>query len=65
MQDEVRAAGGANELEPDVPAGDTERALRKRTGLESSPVSLRLQPEFEGRGERAAVGWLLVSGQAT
>ena len=26
MQDEVRAAGGANELEPDVPAGDTERA---------------------------------------
>lgn len=46
MQDEVRAAGGANELEPDVPAGDTERALRKRTGLESSPVSLRLQPEF-------------------
>lgn len=46
MQDEVRAAGGANELEPDVPAGNTERALRKRTGLESSPVSLRLQPEF-------------------
>ena len=35
MQDEVRAAGGANELEPDVPAGDTERALRKRTGLVS------------------------------
>ena len=27
VQDEVRAAGGANELEPDVPAGDTERAL--------------------------------------